>query len=167
MDLDQLYGDGPDQTVETFRNKTRELDDGQVFAHKEAALIHAVENNLDAHKEALEEAYWEDIVQHAREDYVADRTAAKEALYWHNKHGLFDEYEVKDLCHNELDVKQAYSDLTDQIDDTGSLDNIENRAAYHVVQPAEVAHRAETTDDHVIEEVEAMQEQLETPYLDS
>lgn len=162
-----LLGETPGEAVTRLREETQELPDDDVFQHKQEYIDTAQRYGMDDHVQALEDAYWDDIEQHARESYTADRRAIEEALYWHKTRGLFEEHDIKDLAHHTIDTRTAYRDLATEIEDTGGIHTTDTDITYHFLDPDEVHRRtrADVSEQHIEEEVEDLKATLPIDYL--
>jgi hypothetical protein len=154
MQPHSLLGETPSQAVESLYEETQELPDDAVFQHKKEYIDTAQRYGMDDHVQALEDAYWDDITTLAREDYTADERAVERALYWHETRDLFDEHDIADLVHHNLDTRDAYSSLTDELEATGQIHTTDTDITYHFLDPDELHRRTHTDIDRDLVETE-------------
>jgi len=166
MQPHSLLGESPSQAVESLYEETQELPDDDVFQHKKEYIDTAQRYGMDDHIQALEDAYWDDITQLARESYTADERAVEQALYWHKTRGLFEEHDIADLVHHNLDTRHAYSSLSDELEATGQIHTTDTDITYHFLNTDEL-HRRTSADldrDHIRDELEDLQATLPIDY---
>ncbi len=162
-----LLGETPSQAVESLYQETKELPDDEAFQHKKEYIDTAQRYGMDNHVQALEDAYWDDITNLIRETYTPDERAIEKALYWHKTRGLFEEHDIKDLIHHNLDTRPAYSTLSDELEATGQIHTTDTDITYHFLNPDELHRRTVDDIEHdlIQTELEDLQATLPIDYL--